>query len=108
MPRRLLALLLVLPALAGGCGGDDESQATPKPPELTVPETDGETGGGTTETTPEAPAGGGPGGGAPAPSPPDPPASGQPDSPQNDLPPQPGTPESRFEEFCERNPGACG
>ena len=32
----------------------------------------------------------------------------KPDSPTNDLPPEPDTPEARFEEFCKKNPGACG
>ncbi len=31
-----------------------------------------------------------------------------PDTEQNDLPPDPGTPQEAFENFCKENPGACG
>jgi hypothetical protein len=107
MRRRSLTVLLALLALgaaAPGCGGDDEPDGAPTAPQLTVPQTETdetETGpapGGTT-TAPPADDGGGPA----------PPAERQqPDSPQNDVAPQPGTPESRFEKFCNENPGACG
>ena len=30
------------------------------------------------------------------------------DSPENDQPPEPGSPAERFEQFCAQNPGACG
>jgi hypothetical protein len=36
------------------------------------------------------------------------PTTERPDSPGNDLPPAPGSPEEQFERFCEQNPGACG
>jgi len=104
----IATLLVVLLALfTAGCGGDDEPETTPKRPELTVPETDTQTTETPTETSPPAtqpPPGGGEGGGTTAP----PPARTQPDSPGNDTPPEPGTPESRFERFCRENPGACG
>jgi hypothetical protein len=108
VPRCLVTLLLLLLALTGlapGCGGEDEgSPSTTTAPELTVPGEEGETE--TTETqstTPTAPPGSGGGGGGTQ-SPP----RTQPDSPQNDIPPEPGTPEDRFERFCRENPGACG
>jgi hypothetical protein len=108
--RRSIATLLVVllaPVAAAGCGGDDEPEATPTRPELTVPETDTQTTETPTETAPtttQPPSEGGEGGGTTAP----PPARTQPDSPGNDVPPEPGTPESRFERFCRENPGACG
>jgi hypothetical protein len=95
---------------AGGCGGDDEPSSPSKAPELTVPgatedrdtqtETAPDTG--TAAQPPASGAGGGAGGtgssgGRRAPQ----------DSPQNDIPPEPGSPEERFERFCDQNPGAC-
>ena len=114
MTLRLAALPLMLLAFAApACGGDDEeARRTPKPPELTVPgrtltdDTAPDTSTGTAPEPPQSPGtdtGGGTCGGAT--SPPDP---SRPDSPQNDVPPQPGTPEDRFERFCNENPGACG
>jgi hypothetical protein len=32
----------------------------------------------------------------------------KPDSPQNDVPAQQGTPQGNFEQYCNQNPGACG
>ncbi|MBM3666123.1 MAG: hypothetical protein FJW90_01345 [Actinobacteria bacterium] len=32
----------------------------------------------------------------------------KPDSASNDKPPDPGSPEEQFENFCKQNPGACG
>jgi hypothetical protein len=105
---RLAGLLFVLLALgAAACGGDEEAADTPKPPRLTVP------GGPTTEETETEPSDEttptpapqqdtGSGGASPVPP------QQTPDSPQNDVPPEPGTPESRFEKFCRENPGACG
>jgi hypothetical protein len=109
--RRLVGPALILLALgAAACGGDEERERAPAPPELTVP---GDTQTAPAEpqttttppqappTTPPADTGSG-GGGQTAPAPP------AEDSPQNDVPPRPGTPESRFERFCRQNPGACG
>ena len=99
MRSRLIALLLAVAALAlvgGACGGDDDGDEITIPsisiPEqtTTAPET-------TPETTPQEPDGG-----TQAPDP------AQPDSPQNDVPPPPGSPQERFENFCKQNPGACG
>lgn len=111
MSRSAVTLLIVLLAAVGsaGCGGDNESSSTPKAPELTVP---GETTGSDTSTTKtetaptttQAPSGTeGQGGGTQSP-----PRTSPQDSPTHDIPPQPGTPESRFEKFCRENPGACG
>ena len=114
--RRGIAVVLALGALAAtGCGGDEEaakdSAEQLDTPPLTVPGGDTPelqettpTGTGTTPAAPPAepgadPEGGGtpaPGGGTPAP-----------DSPENDTPPEPGTPPAEFEEFCAENPGAC-
>jgi hypothetical protein len=108
VPRRLVTLVLLLLALVSGlgCGGDDEPSRTATAPELTVPDTDTEQTD-TTDTQPSqsAPPSGeeGQGGGTPSP-----PSEGQKDTPENDLPPAPGTPEDRFEKFCRENPGACG
>ncbi len=32
----------------------------------------------------------------------------RPDTPENDTPPPPNSPEADFEQFCDENPGACG
>jgi hypothetical protein len=32
----------------------------------------------------------------------------KPDSQKNDIPPPANTPESKFEQYCNNNPGACG
>ena len=107
MPRRLAVLLLLLLALLCGTGcGDDEPSGTATAPELTVPETDtGQTD--TTDSGPSQPAppsgDEGQGGGTLSP-----PSEGRRDTPENDLPPEPGMPEDRFEKFCRENPGACG
>ena len=113
------------------CGGDDEpsNEELRKPP-LTVPQDDSQRGDTTdttgTDQTGTAPDEGGTGtgetttttdepldqpdpgtGGVPAPDTNDPAANPQRDSPENDLPPEPGSPEERFEQFCDQNPGAC-
>ncbi len=36
------------------------------------------------------------------------PRSAPQDGPENDLPPEPGSPAERFEQQCERNPQTCG
>lgn len=33
---------------------------------------------------------------------------GQPDSADNDVPPEPGSPQEAFEQYCDENPEACG
>jgi hypothetical protein len=103
--RTSAALALTILALAG-CGGDDEP---PEPaittPDLTVPGADS-----APESTPTATET------APAPAPPPADTSGgatvpqgeQPESPEGDTPPGSGSPEERFENFCDANPGACG
>jgi hypothetical protein len=102
--RRTLALLLALLALAPGCGGDDEPDAAPPLPDLTVPQTDTSTAPDTeTETAPAETAPPATDGGAGAPAP-----ETTPDSPTNDTPPPAGSPAERFEDFCNENPGACG
>ena len=121
--RWLLAALVAVSLAA--CGGDDEpSNDEIRKPPLTVPTgsstdstdtTTDETG--TTDTAPDpsdetpAPAPAEPpldqpnpgNGGTPAPDTNDPPR----ESPENDTPPEPGSPEERFEQFCSENPGAC-
>jgi hypothetical protein len=102
--------VLIGVALAGGGDGPDHA---PVPPDLGIPRTTepppaatgatGSTGPDDTEqpATGTEPGGdaGTPSGGAQAPT--------QPDSPSNDAKPPPGSPASRFERFCEDNPGAC-
>lgn len=96
--RRALALLLSLVALAlvaPGCGDDEESDVTV--PSISVPDA-------TTTSVPEAtitepstvPDGG---------TTTDP---GVEDSPENDVPPPPGSPQEAFEQACKKNPAACG
>ncbi len=40
MARRVLIVLLAVLVFAPGCGGDDEPEASPPLPDLTVPQTD--------------------------------------------------------------------
>jgi hypothetical protein len=98
---RLLPPLALIAAglIAAGCGGD-ESGETSVPsisiPSVTVP----------TATTPAAPTTAKPGTttsqGTKTYNP------SEPDSPTNDVPPAPGSPEEAFEKQCQENPAACG
>ena len=110
--RTLAAALtcLALGAVGAGCGGGEEPTDTTEPPLPSLPQgspapdTGGDSTGGATDTAPStdtAPTD--PSGGAPAPAPDSPP-----DSPTNDVAPEPGSPESRFEDACDQNPAACG
>jgi hypothetical protein len=132
----LAAALTTLAPLVAGCGGGGDEQASKPlpttPPKLTVPgeaktptveQTTRETTSTSTSTTtstatapaptqttaaPSAPAT--PQGGAAAPQTGTaPPQTGgaTPDSPQNDTSPPANSPASRFEQFCDENPGAC-
>ena len=105
--RRRLALALLLPALvlgAAGCGDDDE-ETTPSvtapaststaPATSTAPVT-------TTEPTTTTKTGTEKTGGTPSYDP------AKPDTPANDVPPPPGSPQEAFEKQCEQNPSACG
>jgi hypothetical protein len=103
--RRRLALALLLPALAlgaAGCGDDDAEETTPS---VTVPAAT-ETAPATTaaptttesSTTTKPPKTGG----TPSYDP------GKADTPENDVPPPPGSPQEAFERMCEQNPSACG
>jgi hypothetical protein len=126
---RRVALISIAAVLTGlvvgqvltGCGSDDSSTQQVTTPELTVPSesrgTTGTTGSGTTDggTTGDTGSGTGTGtgtGGSPpaqqAPSAPSGGAQAAPqDTPQNDTPPAAGSPASRYERFCDQNPGAC-
>jgi hypothetical protein len=119
--RRRMAVLVAVAAVGGAtglgaCGSDDESTITdPEPVTTSEPSTTTSEPETTESTTTEDDGGveaepgddsGGHGGNSgtggtgsfdPA----------KPDSPQNDVPPQPGAQES-FEQFCDENPGACG
>jgi hypothetical protein len=85
-----------------GCGGDSSGEATTPTfsvPAVTAPgvattTTTGTTGGVKPGTTTSK------NGGAYNPS--------APDSPTNDVPPPPGSPQEAFEKQCEQNPEACG
>ncbi len=117
MRRLTVALACVALALVPACGGGDEDTQTPRAPVPTIPEA-GPPAGTEAETLTEepdspvvpepepepAPAPAPDPGGAVAPTEPEPPV----DSPENDLPPPPGSEAEDFEEFCDSNPGACG
>jgi hypothetical protein len=102
--RRIIALAAVAAALgAAGCG-DDESGAETTPsisiPSVTVPTaptTTAPSGGVAPQTTTGSDSGEG-GSYDPA----------KPDTPENDVPPPPGSPQEAFEQMCEQNPAACG
>jgi hypothetical protein len=111
--RRRAALVLALLALgAAGCGGDDEpakESAEPvEAPELSVPGGDAPAlgGDGTDTGTDAVPEEASPGETATQ-TPGEGDGSAPEDSPESDTPPPPDSPASRFEEFCEENPGAC-
>lgn len=126
--RRLATAAAVLAVLApplSGCGGGSKNTAEELPPTPTltvpgagkapkVPEVSGTTGttgttgptstSTSTSTTPAATSNPGTAqGGAQAPQT----GGATPDSPQNDQAPAAGTPASKFENFCNDNPGAC-
>ena len=112
MRHRIAALLALLALVAAGCGGDEDaakdSAEELDAPQLTVPGGDASELQDTTpsSTTPTTTTPAEPGtGGTPAPAPE--PGAPAPDSPENDTPPEPGTPPAQFEEFCNENPGAC-
>lgn len=98
----ILLTSLALALGAGGClGGDDEGEEVTVPSistEATTQSVPSQTA--TLSTTPTTPTTTKPSGGAADPN--------QPDSPTNDVPPPAGSPEERFEQYCEQNPGACG
>jgi len=103
--RRRLALTLLLPALAlgvAGCGGDD-GETTPS---VTVPASTetapATTAAPVTTTEPTTTTKTGKTGGTPSHDP------AKPDTPTNDVPPPPGSPQEAFEKQCEQNPSACG
>jgi len=124
LPRRGAAVLIAAVALAlagAACGSDDETtdtapaartettQAEPTTTEITEgTTTEGEggddSGGSGPEEETESEGGddsggvSGSGGGDPT----------KPDSPENDVAPEPGTPQEAFEQFCDENPEACG
>jgi hypothetical protein len=114
-PAALACLLLVFGGIAASGCGDDEGE-----PGTTTPTVESATPTGASGPTGRA----GVKGGRPqsdkgdtdlddgAVSPPpevDPDAVEEPvDSPENDLPPEPGSAEEAFEKHCEENPEACG
>jgi hypothetical protein len=100
IPPALIALVLGV----AGCGGDSSGEASaPKPRTFSIPAvtapgiaptTTGKTGGVKPGTTTSK------GGKTYNPT--------APDSPTNDVPPPPGSPQEAFEKRCEQNPQACG
>ena len=98
IPPALIALVLWV----AGCGGDSSGETTAPTfsvPAVTAPltqttTTTGTTGGVKPGTTTSK------GGKTYNPT--------APDSPTNDVPPPPGSPQEAFEKQCEQNPHACG
>jgi hypothetical protein len=110
----LAATTLAVGLALAACGGDDDS-AEPTAPTVSIPAVTSPipattTAAPATTTTPTGPTGGGSGGTSP-PSGGTPPKGAnpkRPDSPTNDVPPPPGSPQEAFEKQCEQNPAACG
>jgi hypothetical protein len=115
---RRFAIALVCGLMLAGlvsCGGDDEKATETVPTVTTETETTA-----TTDTTPTAttpapttptttpapPPADNNSGGTPAPG--DNPRTAPQDGPDNDIPPEPGSPAERFERQCEQNPQTCG
>ena len=108
-----IALVTAIGLLAiAGCGSDSESTTTPQSSETTQESSTQSTVESTTteSTTTEdngaatSPSGGGDntssdGGSG---------GSAVPDTPSNDVTPPANTPQGKFEQYCNQNPGACG
>ena len=100
-PLAALIAALALTLGAAACGDDDEDVTSTTVPEVTIPDA-------TTSPTetiapePTTTEDDGGNGGTPTV---DPQAE---DSPSNDKPPAPGSPEEAFEKDCQANPGKCG
>jgi hypothetical protein len=106
-----IAALALGGATLSGCdigGGDDDDTPATTPAATTGEPTDttgasGNQGGGGRDETPEdtgptVPESGGVGADDYDP---------EKDSPENDLPPPPGSPQEKFEQACDQNPGLC-
>jgi uncharacterized protein YceK len=95
-----------------GCGSDIESTTAPSsaPAQQTAPQTT--TSSTTTESTTTTEDNGGAtspsGGGDNTSSDGGSGGSGVPDTPSNDVTPPANTPQGKFEQYCNQNPGACG
>lgn len=102
----LIGLLSLFAVGAVGCGDDDSDAPEPTVPSISVPESTVAPEPETTTTEPaetdQTTTDSGTGGVA---KPVDP---AKEDSPTNDKPPPPGSPEEAFEKACEQNPAACG
>jgi hypothetical protein len=109
----VVALVLVLTLGVAACGDDEEDEASDVPT-ISVPTSEPQTVPQQVPTQPPKP-------NQPAtPTKPSKPTGGQgpgssggfdpskPDSPANDVPPPPGSPQQSFEQFCNKNPAACG
>ena len=119
MKRFLIALVcgFALAGLVSACGGDDEKASETTPTITTETETAPTTDTAPTATaeapsTTPAPATTTPpadpdSGGTTVPKPTKPESQPQ-DGPDNDIPPEPGTPAERFEQQCQQNPQTCG
>ncbi|MEK6252354.1 MAG: hypothetical protein AABM43_10505 [Actinomycetota bacterium] len=99
-------------ALAG-CGGDSESTTAPQSsatPQTTKQTTTQSTTSTESTTTAEDNGGATPpsGGGDNTSSDGGSGGSGVPDTPSNDVTPPANTPQGKFEQYCNQNPGACG
>ncbi len=117
-PRLCVAAIASVVLLGAGCGGDDEPAGGPVTPELTPPQASTDS---TTATPPKIKT---VDDGTDIPEDPstetdtteetttEPPPTTKPrrvpDNPNNDTPPPNGSPEERFEQFCNSNPKACG
>jgi hypothetical protein len=100
--RALAVTALVLGMALAGCGGGDSGETTAPTvsiPAITAPIPRTTTAPAPTSTS-TAPTTTDNGGNKVNPK--------QPDTPTNDVPPPPGSPQEAFEKQCEQNPAACG
>jgi len=105
--RRRFAISLAAVAAGFGVAGCDDDSGDETTPSISIPSVTAPTAPTTTAPSggvaPETTTGSGSGSGGRGSYDP-----AKPDTPENDVPPPPGSPQEAFEQMCEQNPAACG